>query len=146
MSTSSTNIHEVARGIFRINTPVDIAGGFSFNQYLVLDDAPLLFHTGPKKLFPVVSEALAKLMPLARLRYIAFSHYEADECGALNDWLARAPDSVPVCSRIAAMVSVNDVSDRPARAMTDGEILELGSRGMKWLDAPHLPHGWERVT
>jgi flavorubredoxin len=143
MSTSSTNIHEVARGIFRINTPVDIAGGFSFNQYLVLDDAPLLFHTGPKKLFPVVSEALAKLMPLARLRYIAFSHYEADECGALNDWLARAPDSVPVCSRIAAMVSVNDVSDRPARAMTDGEILELGSRGMKWLDAPHLPHGWE---
>jgi flavorubredoxin len=144
MSTSSTNIHEIANGIYRINTPVDIpGGGFSFNQYLVLDDAPLLFHTGPRKLFPVVSEALATLMPLARLRYIAFSHFEADECGALNDWLAQAPDSVPVCGRIAAMVSVNDVADRPAHAMGDGEVLELGSHSMKWLDASHLPHGWE---
>jgi flavorubredoxin len=143
MTTSSTNIHEIARGIYRINTPVDIAGGFSFNQYLVMDDAPLLFHTGPRKLFPLVSEALKRVMPLERLRYIAFSHFEADECGALNDWLAQAPDSVPVCGRIAAMVSVNDVADRPAQAMADGEILELGSHSMKWLDAPHLPHGWE---
>ena len=143
MNTSSTNIHEIARDIYRINTPVDIAGGFSFNQYLIVDDAPLLFHTGPKKLFPVVMEALAKVMPVARLRYIAFSHFEADECGALNDWLAQASDSIPVCSAVAAMVSVNDVADRPARAMADGEILELGSHSMKWLDAPHLPHGWE---
>lgn len=143
MKTSSTNIHEIARDIYRINTPVDIAGGFSFNQYLIVDDAPLLFHTGPKKLFPVVVEALSKVMPVARLRYVAFSHFEADECGALNDWLAHASDSIPVCSAVAAMVSVNDVADRPARAMADGEILELGSHSMKWLDAPHLPHGWE---
>jgi flavorubredoxin len=143
MNTSSTNIHEIARDIYRINTPVDIAGGFSFNQYLILDDAPLLFHTGPKKLFPVVVEALAQVMPVARLRYVAFSHFEADECGALNDWLALASDSIPVCSTVAAMVSVNDVADRPARALADGEVLELGSHSMKWLDAPHLPHGWE---
>jgi flavorubredoxin len=143
-SSSGTNIQEIGDGIFRINTPVDIVGGFSFNQYLVVDDAPLLFHTGLRKLFPLVREAVEQVMPARQLRYIAFSHYEADECGSLNDWLAAAPDAMPVCSRIAAMVSVNDVADRPARALADGETLELGPRHrMKWLDAPHLPHGWE---
>jgi flavorubredoxin len=142
-NASRTNVHEIASDIFRINTPVDIAGGFSFNQYLVVDDAPLLFHTGPRKLFPVVLKALSQVMPASRLRYIAFSHFEADECGALNDWLAEAPDSVPVCSQVAALVSVNDVADRPARALADGEHLDLGTHRMTWLDAPHLPHGWE---
>lgn len=142
-SSAGTNVHEIAEGIFRINTPVDIAGGFSFNQYLIIDDAPLLFHTGLRKLFPLVHEAVEKLMPVKNLRHIAFSHFEADECGALNEWLAAAPDAAPVCSQIAAMVSVNDVADRPALALADGAILDLGRHQMKWLDAPHLPHGWE---
>lgn len=140
---SGTNIHEVADGIYRINTPVDIAGGFSFNQYLIVDDAPLLFHTGLRKLFPLVQEAVETVMPVNKLRYIGFSHFEADECGSLNAWLAAAPQAVPVCSRVAAMVSIDDVADRPARALADGEMLMLGSRSLKWIDAPHLPHGWE---
>ena len=144
-SQSGTNVHEIADGIFRINTPVAVpgAGQFSFNQYLVVDDAPLLFHTGLRRLFPQVSEAVASLMPLTKLRYLGFSHFEADECGALNQFLAVAPQAVPVCGQVAAMVSVNDVSSRPARALADGEILRTGRHAFKWLDAPHVPHAWE---
>ena len=120
-----------------------IPGGFSFNQYLLLDEQPLLFHTGPRKMFPLVREAVESVMPVSRLSFIAFSHFEADECGALNQWLAAAPQSVPLCGRIAAMVSVDDVADRPARAMADGEQISLGRHAVKWLDTPHLPHGWE---
>lgn len=140
---SGTNVQEIADGIFRINTPVDVAGGFSFNQYLIVDDAPLLFHTGPRKMFPLVQEAVGTVIPVNTLRYIGFSHYEADECGSLNDWLAAAPHAAPVCSQVAAMVSVNDVAVREARALGDGEALDLGRHRVKWLDAPHLPHGWE---
>ncbi len=142
-SASGTNVQEIAAGIFRINTPVSIAGGFSFNQYLIVDDQPLLFHTGPRKLFPLVREAVEHLIPAQRLRFVALSHFEADECGSLNDWLAVAPQAVPVCSQIAAMVSIDDVADRPGRALADGESLALGQHTVKWLDAPHLPHGWE---
>lgn len=142
-SLSGTNIQEVADGIYRINTPIDIPGGFSFNQYLILDDMPLLFHTGLRKLFPMVREAVASVMPLEQLRYVAFSHVEADECGALNDWLAVAPEAVPVCSCVAAMVSINDMADRSPHALADGETLALGKHNMKWFDTPHLPHGWE---
>lgn len=142
---SGTNVHEVAAGIYRINTPVDIPGGprFNFNQYLVVDEDPLLFHTGPRRMFALVSEAIAKVKPLAQLRYVGLSHFEADECGALNELLAAAPRAVPLCSRVAAMVSVNDVADRPARAMADGETLMLGKHAMRWIDTPHMPHGWE---
>jgi flavorubredoxin len=143
MSTG-TNVHEIADGVYRINTPVMIVpGGFSFNQYLVMDDQPLLFHTGPRKMFPLVREAVESIMPASRLRYIALSHFEADECGSINEWLAAAPHAVPLCSEVAAMVSVDDFADRPAHAMADGAELNLGSRSVKWLDAPHLPHGWE---
>jgi flavorubredoxin len=144
-AASGTNVHEIAPGIFRINTPVAIPGspGFSFNQYLIADDAPLVFHTGPRKMFPLVAEAIGKVLPLEKLRYVAFSHFEADECGALNDFLAAAPQAQPVCSRVAAMVSVDDVADRPARALADGEALELGRHTLRWLDTPHVPHGWE---
>lgn len=144
-AASGTNVHEIASGIFRINTPIAIPGspGFSFNQYLVADEAPLVFHTGPRKMFPLVAEAIGKVLPLEKLRYIAFSHFEADECGALNDFLAAAPQAQPVCSRVAAMVSVDDVADRPARALADGEALELGRHTLRWLDTPHVPHGWE---
>ncbi|WBY01417.1 MBL fold metallo-hydrolase [Ramlibacter tataouinensis] len=142
---SRTNIHEIADGIYRINTPVDFpdGNGFCFNQYLVLDDEPLLFHTGPRKMFPLVREAMAAVMPVERLRYAALSHFEADECGALDLWLAAAPDAVPVCSRIAAMVSVSDMVDRAPRALADREPLSLGRHTLQWLDTPHVPHGWD---
>ncbi len=143
-AASGTNVHEIADSIYRINTPISIVpGGFSFNQYLILDDQPLLFHTGPRKLFSVIHEAVKHLIPAERLRFIALSHFEADECGSLNEWLAAAPQSVALCSEVAAMVSINDVADRPARPMADGEKLALGKRSLKWLDTPHLPHGWE---
>src|SRR5687767_11922139 len=144
-SSSRTNLHEIAPGIYRINTPVQIPGGpdFNFNQYLVADDEPLLFHTGPRRMFPLVAEAIGKVLPLERLRYVAFSHFEADECGSLNDFLAAAPAAVPVSSQVAAMVSVNDIAIRPARALADGEILRTGRHAFKWLDAPHVPHAWE---
>ncbi|QAU33714.1 MBL fold metallo-hydrolase [Janthinobacterium sp. 17J80-10] len=143
-ASSGTNVHEIADGIYRINTGLaQIPGGFSFNQYLVLDDQPLLFHTGPRKMFPLVREAVESVMPISRLQFVALSHFEADECGSLNEWLAAAPQSIPLCGRIAALVSVNDVADRPARAMADGEEISLGKHALKWLDAPHLPHGWE---
>src|SRR5215213_6931534 len=112
---SRTNIHEIADGIYRINTPVDLPDGqaFSFNQYLLVDDEPLLFHTGPRQMFPLVREAMAAVLPPERLRYIGFSHTEADECGSLNQWLATAPLAVPLCGQIAAMVSITDIADRP---------------------------------
>ena len=144
-SQSGTNVHEVAEGIYRVNTPVQIAGGggFSFNQYLIVDDEPLLFHTGPRKMFPLVREAVASVLPVARLRYIAFSHVEADECGSLNDWLAVAPHSVPLCGTVAALVSISDLADRAPRALADGEALSLGRHSVRWVDTPHLPHAWE---
>jgi len=143
---SGTNVHEIAAGIYRINTPVAMPGDpgqFNFNQYLIVDEEPLLFHTGPRKLFPRVREAIAAVMPVERLRYIGLSHFEADECGAMNDFLAAAPRAVPLCGRIAAMVSVNDVADRPARALADGETFSLGSHILRWFDTPHMPHAWE---
>lgn len=141
---SGTNVHEIATGIYRINTPVRLpVGAFNFNQYLIVDDQPLLFHTGPRRMFPLVQEAIAALLPLERLAYIAFSHYEADECGSLNDFLAVAPQAVPVCSQVAAMVSINDIADRAPRPLQDGETLALGSHTLRWFDTPHLPHGWE---
>ena len=143
---SGTNVHEIADRIYRVNTPIAIEGApgaFSFNQYLILDDEPLLFHTGPRRMFPLVREAVGSVMPLERLRYIAFSHAEADECGSLNDWLAAAPRSVPLCGEIAALVSINDLADRPARTLADSETLSLGEHSLRWFDTPHLPHAWE---
>ncbi len=143
---SGTNLNEIAPGIYRINTPVSLpngAGQFNFNQYLVVDDEPLLFHTGPRRMYPLVREAIERVMPVERLRYVGLSHFEADECGALNDFLAAAPRAEPLCGQVAAMVSVNDVADRPARALADGETLALGKHRMRWFDTPHLPHAWE---
>jgi flavorubredoxin len=143
---SETDVEEVADGIYRINTPVAIEGGpgaFSFNQYLIRDDEPLLFHTGPRRMFPLVREAVARIMPVESLRYVAFSHVESDECGSLNEWLAVAPDAAPLCGTVAALVSINDLADRPARPLADGERLSLGKHSVRWLDTPHLPHAWE---
>ena len=140
---TNTRVDEIAGGIYRISTPVtNLLGGFSFNQYLVVDDAPLLFHTGPRGMFPLVREAIAALMPVERLRYVGFSHFENDECGALNHFLAAAPEAVPVCGRINGLVNA-DAFDRPPRVLQDGETLPLGRHSVRWIDAPHLPHAWE---
>lgn len=143
---SGTRVDEVAEGIFRISTPLPpevVPGGFSFNQYLVVDDEPLLFHTGPHRIFPFVREAVASVLPLERLRWVGLSHVEGDECGALNDFLAAAPQATPLCSRVAALTSIEDMAQRPPRAMAEGETLGLGKHRVTWLDTPHLPHGWE---
>jgi flavorubredoxin len=142
---AGTNVYEVSDGIYRINTPVRMpgGGGFSFNQYLIVDDEPLLFHTGPRKMFALVREAVASILPVERLRYLAFSHVEADECGSLNEWLAVAPHSIPLCGTVAAIVSIEDLADRSPRALSDGEVLSLGTHRVRWCDAPHLPHAWE---
>ena len=145
-SQSGTNVEEIADGVYRINTPVALpgdAGGFSFNQYLIVDDEPLLFHTGPRKMFPLVREALASILAPARLRHIAFSHVEADECGSLNEWLAAAPDAAPLCGTVAAMVSITDLADRAPVALADGQTVSLGRHSVRWIDTPHLPHAWE---
>jgi flavorubredoxin len=143
---SGTRIDEVAAGIYRISTPVPpavVPGGFTFNQYLLVDEQPMLFHTGPRRMFPLVREAIAAVLPVDRLRFIGFSHVEADECGSLNEFLATAPDAAPLCGQVAAMVSINDIADRPARALADGEVLSLGTKSVTWFDAPHVPHAWE---
>jgi flavorubredoxin len=141
---SGTNVNEVAGGIYRISTPIDaIPGGFTFNQYLIVDDESLLFHMGGRQLFPLVREAVASVIPLSRLRHVALSHFEADECGSINEWLAAAPNATALCGRIAGLTSVRDFADRPPREMADGETLALGTHEVKWLDAPHMPHGWE---
>jgi hypothetical protein len=143
---SGTNIHEIVDGIFRINTPIMMPGGsgqFNFNQYLIVDEAPLLFLTGLRRLFPLVRKAVAQVMPIKRLRYITISHFEADECGSLNEWLAAAPEAEPLCSRIGAMVSIGDIADRAPRSMTDGEVLTLGKHTVRWFDTPHMPHAWD---
>ena len=141
---SGTNVNEIVDGIYRISTPVNaIPGGFTFNQYLIVDDDALLFHMGGRQLFPLVREAVASVIPLARLRHVALSHFEADECGSINEWLAAAPNATPLCGRIAGMTSVRDFADRPPHEMADGETLALGKHEVKWLDMPHMPHGWE---
>lgn len=143
---SGTRIDEVADGIYRVHTPVPpeaVPGGFSFNQYLVVDDQPLLFHSGLRQLFPAVSEAIATVIPLESLAYVGVSHLEADEAGALNHFLEAAPNAVPVCSQVGAMVSLGDMADREPRPLGDGDTLDLGNRRLRWLDAPHMPHGWD---
>jgi len=144
---NGTSIDEIAEDIYRISTPVapsdDLPPGFTFNQYLIVDDDPLLYHTGLRQMFALTRQAISTVMPLEKLRYIGFSHVEADECGALNDFLAVAPQAMPLCSDIAAMVSIGDMADRPPRAMKDGESIELGRHTVIWTATPHLPHSWE---
>ena len=144
-SSAVASIDEVAPETYRVSValPDALPGGFSFNQYLVVDEMPLLFHTGPKKLFPLIREQIESVLPLSRLRYIAFSHFEADECGSLAEFLLAAPDSRPVCSEIAALVSVRDLVDAEPVAMADGQMLDLGRHKLMWQSAPHVPHGWD---
>jgi flavorubredoxin len=140
-----TRTHEIADGIFRFSTFVpDITPeGFTFNQFLIRAAEPLIFHTGPRAMFPLVSAAVAKVMPLEKLRWITFGHVEADECGSMNQWLAAAPESQVAHGAVGVMVSLNDLADRPPRALQDGEVLDLGGRRVRHIDTPHVPHAWE---
>jgi flavorubredoxin len=142
-----TRIAEIADGIYRLSTFVpEIAppAGFTFNQFLLLGDEPLLFHTGLRRMFPLVREALARIIPPEQLRWIAFGHYEADECGAMNEWLAVAPRAQVAHGQTACLVSLNDMADRAPRILSDGEVIDLGGgRRVRYLDTPHVPHGWE---
>lgn len=143
---SGTRVDEIADGIYRISTsvaPADFPGGFTFNQFLIEDERPLLFHTGLRRLFPAVREAIATVLPPDRLRYLAFSHVEADECGSLNEFLALAPDAEVLCGALAADVSIRDLADRAPRALQDSEEISLGRHQVRWLYTPHTPHGWE---
>ena len=146
MSTPTTRIDAIGESLYRISTPVPadaVPGGFSFNQYLLVDESPLLFHTGLRSLFDAVCQAIATVMPVASLRYIGFCHVEADECGALDRFLEVAPSAEPLCSQVAAMTSIGDLASRPPRVLGDGETLSLGRHVVEWHDAPHVPHGWE---
>ena len=141
-----TEIAEIADGIYRLSTHVaEVAppAGFTFNQFLVMADQPLLFHCGMRGLFPLVSAAVAKLIPIERLRWISFGHVEADECGAMNQWLAAAPQAEVAHGMTACLVSLNDLADRPPRGLADGEVLDLGGKRIRYIDTPHVPHGWE---
>lgn len=143
---SRTNVTEIAPGLHRISTPIApdvIPGGFTFNQFLLVDDDPLLFHTGPRRLFPFVRAAVEHVLPVERLRWIGFSHVESDECGALNEWLSVAPRAQPLCSQIGALVSVEDLADRSPRGLADGDTVCLGRHTVRWMAAPHVPHGME---
>ena len=142
-----TKIAEIADGIFRLSTFVpQIAppAGFVFNQFLIAADDPLLFHTGPRRMFALTRDAVSRIMPPEKLRWISFGHFEADECGALNEWLALAPQAQAAQGQIGTSVSINDFADRPARALNNGETLDLGAgKRVRYIDTPHTPHGWE---
>lgn len=140
-----TQTSEIAEGIYRFSTFVPDVGptGFTFNQFLIDADDPAIFHTGPRAMFPVVSEAVASLLPLERLRWIMFGHLEADECGAMNQLLAAAPHTQVAHGALGCMVSLNDLADRPPVPLTDGEVIDLGAHRVRHIDTPHVPHGWE---
>jgi flavorubredoxin len=141
-----TNVNEIADGIYRLATfvpEIEPPAGFVFNQFLILGDEPLLFHTGPRRMFPLVREAVGRLIPPESLRWISFGHFEADECGAMNEWLAVAPDAQVVHGHTCVSVSLNDIADRAPRVLADGEVIDLGGKRVRYLDTPHTPHGWD---
>jgi flavorubredoxin len=138
-------VDEIADGIYRISTWIpDVSPeGFTFNQFLVRGDEPLLFHTGPRMLFPFVAEAVATVVPVESLRWITFGHVEADECGSMNMWLAAAPNSQVAHGALGCDVSLNDLCDRPPRALQEGEVIDIGGKRLQQISTPHVPHGWE---
>lgn len=136
------NVTEIAADVFRIST-FHPQYGIQFNQFLIKDDEPFIMHTGFKKMFPITLEGVASLIDPKKLRWIGFSHFESDECGALNDFLAVAPNAQAVCSVVGAMVMVNDFADRAPRPLNDNEVLEIGRHRLRFLATPHVPHAWD---
>jgi flavorubredoxin len=142
-----TTINEISDGIYRLSTFVpEIAppAGFTFNQFLILGDDPLLFHTGLRRMFPLTRSAVSRVIPPQRLRWITFGHFEADECGAINEWLAVAPQAEAAHGQAGCLVSLNDTADRAPRVLQDRETIDLGNgKRVRYLDTPHIPHGWD---
>ena len=140
-------VDEIADGVYRISAFVaDIAppAGFTYNHFLVLGDEPLLFHTGLRRMFPVVLAAAEKILSVQKLRWICFGHYEADECGAMNEWLAAAPHAEVMHGQTGALVSLNDMADRAPRILGNNEVVDLGrGKSVRYIDTPHIPHGWD---
>jgi flavorubredoxin len=141
----TTTVEEIAEGIYRLSTVVADIGptGMTFNQFLIDDDEPLLFHTGHRSMFPAVREAIARVTPIDRLRWIAFGHVESDECGAMNELLAVAPHAQVAHGALGCLVSLNEMADRAPRPLADDEVIELGGKRVRHLDTPHVPHGWD---
>jgi flavorubredoxin len=137
-----TRVDEIAAGVYRISTYVPEAD-FMFNQFLVDGDEPLLFHTGPRRFFPLVSEALSRVRPLEDLRWITFGHLEADECGAMNLFLAAAPQAQVAHTRIGCLTSIDDLADRPPRPLDDGDVIDIGGHRIRHIATPHVPHAWD---
>jgi len=137
-----TRTDEIADGVFRLSTFVPGAN-IVFNQFVVRADQPLLFHTGLRALFPLVSDAVAEIVPLDQLRWVAFGHVEADECGAMNQFLAAAPNATVAHGAIACIVQVNDLADRAPHPLANGDVLDLGGKRVRNIDTPHIPHGWD---
>jgi flavorubredoxin len=137
-----SNVTEVAPDVYRIST-FHPDYQIQFNQYLIKDEEPFLMHTGFKKMFEITREAVASIMEPSKIRWFGFSHFESDECGALNEWLKVAPAGEAVCSLVGAMVMITDFADRPPRPLNDGEVLEIGSHRLRFLATPHVPHCWD---
>lgn len=139
-------INEIADRVFRLSVFVpDIAppAGMTFNHFLILGDEPLLFHCGLRQMFPIVASAVCRIMPIHRLRWLSFGHFESDECGSINQWLAAAPHAQAAHGRVGCMVSINDMASRPPRVLSDGEVIDLGGKRVRYIDTPHVPHGWD---
>ena len=145
MDALTTTTDEIADGIYRFSTWIpDVSPeGFTFNQFLVLGEEPLLFHTGPRGMFPLVSAAVGSVTPVESLRWLSFGHVESDECGAVNLWLDAAPASGVAYAGLGCAVSLNDLCDRPPRALEEGEVIDLGGKRVRQISTPHVPHGWE---
>jgi flavorubredoxin len=144
--TVESRVDEIADGIYRISTlapEIAAPAGLTFNSFLIRAQEPLLFHTGHRCHFPLVSAAVARVLPVQQLRWISFGHYEADECGAMNEWLAAAPSATVTHGRVGTKVSLDDMADRPPRALDDGEIIDLGGKQVRYIDTSHVPHGWD---
>jgi flavorubredoxin len=140
------SIDEIGAGVYRLSIFVpDLAppAGFTFNHFLFTGDEPLLFHCGKRKMFPLVSDAVARIMPIERLRWLGFGHFEADECGSMNEWLAAAPAAQLTHGMVSSRVSVSDVADRAPRVLCNGEIIDIGGKRFRYIDTPHVPHGWD---
>ena len=138
----STRIDEIAPDTFRISIYVE-RFSLQFNHFLIRDEEPLLYHTGMRGMFPQMREAVATLIDPATLRWISWSHFEVDECGALNEWLAVAPHATPAVGELGAMINVADFSNRPPRGLKADDVLETGRHRFRFVQTPHLPHGWD---
>ncbi|MBI2168541.1 MAG: MBL fold metallo-hydrolase [Actinobacteria bacterium] len=141
----TTKVEEIAADIYRLSTLAPDIGpnGFTFNQFLVVDDQPLLFHTGHRSMFPSVRAAVETVMPVERLRWITFGHVESDECGAMNEFLSVSPDAQVAHGVVGCQVSIGEMADRAPRPLADGEVIELGTKRVRHIDTPHVPHAWE---